>query len=305
MRASSESMIVLGALLLAVLMAGQESRNEWRVAYSRNPGMVHFEIQRASPGNRNSYSSDVPLSAFRGLNPGQSGPAKFEYIADAGTFVCQGRFSFGAGSGSYTFQANPRFVDDLQQLGYDTPREDQLFNMAVMQITLDFARGIRDAGLFATTDQLLELRTHGVTLPYIRETRNIGYRDFTPRDYIDMKIHGVNTEFLRALKHAGYDIASRQVIELKIHGIGNEYIRDLGTFGLKPRPEDLVQMKIHGIEPDFIHDTRQLGYNFATRELIDLKIHGVGSDYLRNLKASGMRSLSAQQITQLKIHGVE
>jgi hypothetical protein len=36
-----------------------------------------------------------------------------------------------------------------------------------------------------------------------------------------------------------------------------------------------------------------------------LKIHGVGSDYLRNLKASGMRSLSAQQITQLKIHGVE
>ena len=113
MRASSESMIVLGALLLAVLMAGQESRNEWKVTYSRTPGMVNFGIQRTSPGNRNSYSSDVPLSAFRGLNPGQSGPAKFEYIADAGTFVCQGRFSFGAGSGSYTFQANPRFVDRL------------------------------------------------------------------------------------------------------------------------------------------------------------------------------------------------
>ena len=305
MRASSESMIVLGALLLAVLMAGQESRNEWRVTYSRNPDMVHFEIQRSSPGNRNSYSSDVPLSAFRGLNPGESGPAKFEYIADAGTFVCQGRFSFGAGSGSYTFQPNPRFVADLQQLGYDPPREDQLFNMAVMRITLEFARGIRDAGLIATTDQLLELRTHGVTVPYIREARNIGYRDFTTRDYIDMKIHGVSTEFLRALKHAGYDIPSRQVIELKIHGIGNEYIRDLGTFGLKPRPEDLVQMKIHGIEPDFIHDTRQLGFNFATQDLIDLKIHGVSSDYLRNLKASGMRSLSAQQITQLKIHGVE
>jgi hypothetical protein len=296
---------VLGALLLAVLMAAQESRNEWKVTYSRNPGMVNLAIQRTSPGNRNSYSSDVPLSSFRGFNPGQSGPAKFEYIADAGTFVCQGRFSFGAGSGSYTFQANPRFVAGLQQLGYDTPREDQLFNMAVMRITLEFARGIRDAGLIATTGQLLELRTHGVTLPYIRETLNAGYRDFTPRDYIDMKIHGVGTEFLRALKHAGYDIASREVIELKIHGIGNEYIRDLGTFGLKPRPDDLVQMKIHGIEPDFIHDTRQLGYNFAMQDLIDLKIHGVGSDYLRNLKASGMRSLSAQQITQLKIHGVE
>jgi hypothetical protein len=305
MRASSESMIVLGALLLAVLMAGQESRNEWKITYSRNPEMVNFGIQRTSPGNRNSYSSDVPLSAFHGLNPGKSGPAKFEYTAEAGAFVCRGRFSFGAGSGGYTFQANPRFVADLQQLGYDTPSEDQLFNMAVMRITLEFARGIRDAGLIATTDQLLELRTHGVSLPYIRETRNMEYRDFTARDYIDMKIHGVSTEFLRSLKHAGYDIPSRQVIELKIHGIGNEYIRDLGTFGLKPRPEDMVQMKIHGIEPDFIQDTRQLGYNFATQDLIDLKIHGVGSDYLRNLKASGMRNLSAQQITQLKIHGVE
>jgi hypothetical protein len=277
MRASSESMIVLGALLLAVLMAGQESRNEWKVTYCRTPGMVNFGIQRTSPGNRNYYSSNVPLSSFRGLNPGQSGPAKFEYIADAGTFVCQGRFSFGAGSGSYTFHENPQFVAQLQQLGYHTPREDQLFNMAVMQITLDFARGIRDAGLIATTDQLVALRSHGVSLSYVLETRNAGYRDFTTRDYIDMKIHGVNTEFLRALKHAGYDIDSRQIIELKINGI----------------------------EPEFIHDTRQLGYNFAPRDLIDLKIHGVGSDYLRNLKASGIRSLSAQQITQLKIHGVE
>ena len=33
--------------------------------------------------------------------------------------------------------------------------------------------------------------------------------------------------------------------------------------------------------------------------------HGVSGDYLRNLKASGMRELSAEQITRLKIHGVE
>ena len=35
MKVSSETMIVLGALLLAALMAGQESRNEWKVTYSR------------------------------------------------------------------------------------------------------------------------------------------------------------------------------------------------------------------------------------------------------------------------------
>ena len=305
MKVSSETMIIAGALLLAALMAGQEARNEWKLTGSGTPGMVHFGIQRSSPGNRNSYSSDVPLSAFRGLNPGQSGLAKFEYVADAGTFACEGRFSFGAGSGSYTFRENPRFVAELQQLGYDAPREDQLFHMAVMQISLDFARGIREAGLLASTDQLVELRIHGVSLSYIRETQNAGYRDLTPRDYVEMKIHGVGTDFLRAVKHAGYEIPSRQIIEMKIHGIGVEYIRDLGIYGLKPEPTDLVQMKIHGIDPDFIREARDLGYRFTARELIELKIHGVGGDYLRNLKASGMRDLSAEQITRLKIHGVE
>ena len=57
--------------------------------------------------------------------------------------------------------------------------------------------------------------------------------------------------------------------------------------------------------PDFIREARDLGYRFTARELIELQIHGVGGDYLRNLKASGMRDLSAEQITRLKIHGVE
>ena len=82
-------------------------------------------------------------------------------------------------------------------------------------------------------------------------------------------------------------------------------MRDLDVYGLKPQPADLVQMKIHGIDPEFIREARDLGYRFTAGDLIDLKIHGVNEAYLRNLKASGIRDLSAQQITQLKIHGVE
>src|SRR5664279_4516860 len=120
--------------------------------------MVHFGIEWSKPGSHSLHSGDLPLPAFRGLNPGQSGPAKFEYVADAGTFACQGRFSFGAGSGTYTFQANPRFAAAMRELGYDSPSDDQLLNMAMLQVSLDFARGIREAGLRASTGQLVELR---------------------------------------------------------------------------------------------------------------------------------------------------
>jgi hypothetical protein len=305
MKNSSETTIVIGAVVLAALMAAQAHRTGWNVSYSDTPGMVHFGIEWSKPGSHSQHSGDLPLSAFRGLNPGQSGPAKFEYVADAGTFACEGRFSFGVGSGTYKFQPNQRFAAAMRELGYDSPSDDQLLNMAMLQVSLDFARGIREAGLRASTGQLVELRIHGVSLQYIRETQNAGYQSLTPQDYVAMKIHGVSTEFLRALKHAGYELASSQVVELKIHGVGTEYMRDLDLYGLKPRADDLVRMKIHGIQPEFIREARDLGYRFTPSELIDLKIHGVNEAYLRNLKASGMRDLSAEQITRLKIHGVE
>jgi hypothetical protein len=334
MKLSNETWIVVAAILLAALLAAQEVHNDWTLTRSGSPDMVHFRIEHSSKGNQWSQSNDLPLANFRGLNASQSGPVKFEYIEDAGSLLCQGRFSFGAGSGTYVFQPNQKFNAGLVELGYDSPSESQSFSLLLMRVTLDFARGVRDAGVRATTGQLIELRVHGITLPYIRETQNAGYTNFTARDFVDMKIHGVSTDFLRALKHAGYDLPSREINELQIHGVSADYMRDLNIYGLKPRATDIVQMKIHGIDPEylkslkdagygdlsasqitelkihgldpkFIQAAKELGYDFNTRDLVDLKIHGVSADYLRHLRDSGMRNLSAQQITKLKIHGVE
>jgi len=334
MKLSSETWIVVGAVLLAALLAAQEPRNQWTLTRADSPDMVHFRIEHSSRGNSWSQSNDLPMANFRGLNPGQSGPAKFEYVEDAGTLLCQGRFSFSAGSGAYRFQPNPKFIGGLTQLGYEVPNEDQSFSLLLMHVTLDFARGVRDAGVTASTSQLIELRVHGITLPYIRETQNAGYTSFSARDFVEMKIHGVSTDLLRALKRAGYDLPSRQITELKIHGVNSDYMRDLDIYGLKPRPDDLVQMKmhgvtpeylkslkdagygdltsaqitelkIHGMDPKFVLEAKDLGYDFTPRELVDLKTHGVSAEYLRHLRESGMRNLSAQQIAKLKMHGVE
>jgi hypothetical protein len=334
MKLSSESWIVIGAVVLAALLAGQEARNEWKLTRSNSPDMVHFRIDHSSKGNTWSQSTDVPVANFRGLNPNQSGPAKFEYVEDAGSLLCQGRFSFGAGSGSYLFQPNPRFVAGLTDLGYEAPTEAQAFSMLLMHVTLDFARGVRDAGLRASTAQLVDLRAHGVNLPYIRETQNAGYTTFNPGDFTQMKDHGVSTDLLRALKHAGYELPAHQITELKDHGVSAEYIRDLNIYGLRPRAADITRMKDHGVSPEFlkslkdagygdlsgdqiteiknngldpkfIMEAKDLGYNFTSRELIELKNHGVGAAYLRHLRESGMRDLSVQQITKLKDHGVE
>jgi hypothetical protein len=334
MKLSSETWIIAAAVLLAAFLASQERRDEWKLSRGNTPDSVHFTIAHSDRHNSWTESTDVPLDNFHGLNASQSGPAKFEYVVDSGTLVCQGRFSFGAGSGRYTFQPNPKYVAGLRDLGYEEPNQSQSFSLLLMRVTLDFARGVRDAGLNATTAQLIQLRSHGITLPYIRETQNAGYTGFTADDFVQMKMHGVSTDLLRALKHAGYELPARQITELQMHGINADYMRDLNIDGLKPKAADLVQLKMHGITPEylkalkdagygdlsssqitelkmhgldpkFVLEAHDLGYDFNSRDLVDLKMHGVSADYLRHLRESGMRNLSAQQISKLKMHGVE
>ena len=68
-------------------------------------------------------------------------------MQDPGRLLCEGRFSFGRGSGTFTFAPNPEFVAALKRLDYDPPDENQLFNMMMIGVNLDEAKAAKDAGL--------------------------------------------------------------------------------------------------------------------------------------------------------------
>jgi hypothetical protein len=330
-------LIASGAILLAAFLApGQDGRQEWKLA-PESGDQVRFTLERWKPGNHWSTTTDVPFDRFRSLSPNifsTGGAAKFEYVQDAGRIVCEGKFSWGRGAGTFTFTPDPDFVGELKKLGYEVPTDEQLFSMLLMNVGVEFARNVRDAGLHASTGQLIDMRIHGLTTDYIRETQRAGYRDFGPQDYIEMRIHGVQPPFLRDLKDAGYTLPAKQVVELRIHGVSSEFLRDLKDYGLQPKASDMVQLKIHGVSAEylkglkdagygdlnveritelrihgvsteFMRDSKALGYNFTPQEIVNLRIHGVNGDYLRRLRDSGMRNLSAEQIEKLKIHGVD
>jgi hypothetical protein len=326
-----------GAVLLAsCVMTGHDGRQEWKL--SRREGKtIRLSIDRWKPGSHWQTSTDVPFDRFKGLTPesfDRGGPVKFEYVQDAGRLICEGRISFGRGSGTFQFAPDPEFGAELKKLGYEAPTETQLFDMLLMGVTAELARVAKDAGLNATTRQLLDLRVHGVDPDYIRDVQETGYRRLSAQDYVDMKIHGVAPVFLRDLKGAGYDLSSKQVTELRIHGIDSDYLRELRDYGLRPEASDLVQLKIHGVTPeylkglkdagyeslraeqitklrihgvgtDFIEEARALQYDFSPDELTNLRIHGVDGRYLRRLRDSGMRNLKADQIQKLKMHGID
>ncbi len=297
-----------GALLLAAFMLpGQDGRQEWTLS-RHDDASVRFSIDRWKPGSHSRTSTDVPLDRFRGLSResfDHSGPVKFEYVQDAGRLICEGRFSFGRGSGKFTFAPHADFIASLTKLGYKAPNDDQLFQMLLMGVGLQDAQAVRDAGIDASTEQLIEMRIHGVDARYIKAVADAGFHASGARDLIDMKIHGVEPKFLRDLTGAGYDIPVQQVVELRIHGVDSQYLRDLADFNLRPAARDLVQFKIHGVDPGFLRDAKSLGYSFTPQEIVNLKIHGVDGPYLRRLRDSGMKNLNAEQIQKLKIHGID
>ncbi|MBZ5632738.1 MAG: hypothetical protein LAO55_06355 [Acidobacteriia bacterium] len=330
--------VILGVMAAATLLAFNEDRHAgWQLRPSLDLNQVHFVVRHSNGFDNWVSGRDVPLDRFRGFSLSMlasPGPAKFEYVAEAGRLICEGRFLVGTGSGSYTFVADRAFVSTLQQMGYDTPDDDQLFSMLMMDIDRAFARGIRDAGLRASSRDLIGLKIHGVTLDFVREARQAGYQNFTADDYTQLRIHGVDTNFLRDLKDAGYDLRAGDIAQLRIHGVDSRYMRDLRSYGLKPEASDLSQMRIHGVTPDylkglkdagydnlhldeinqlrihgveprFVQEAKRLGYDFTPEELAQLRIHGVDAAYLKRIQDAGMRNLNAEQIAKLRIHGVD
>jgi len=335
-RAASFAIVITGVLLVVLIATGQEPRQEWQLRPTDTPGMVNFRVERWKPGSHSSNSHDVPLSRFRGLSADafdRGGRVQFEYVADAGSLLCQGDFSGRRGSGTYKFQPNPQFAAELKNLGYSTPDEEHLFTMLLTNVSLQFARGARNAGLHPTTSQLIELRIHGVTVDYIREALDAGYPNLSAQDYIDMRIHGVETDFLRDLKtygynlspngivelrihgvsgdfirdlkNAGYDLSSSQIVELRIHGVDSAYLRDLKAYGLQPHASDMVQLRIHGVSPDYLKGLKDAGYNgLLASEITDLRIHGVDTGFIQDAKSLGY-NFTPQQLIDLRIHGVD
>jgi hypothetical protein len=132
------ALVILGVMAAATLLAFSEDWNaQWRITPSLSVNQVHFTVRHSSIHGEWSNSRDVPLDRFRGFSLAMlasPGPAKFEYVADAGRLLCEGRFSLGTGSGSYTFTPDQEFIAALRQMGYDAPDDEQLFSMLMMDI---------------------------------------------------------------------------------------------------------------------------------------------------------------------------
>jgi beta-lactamase regulating signal transducer with metallopeptidase domain len=237
---------------------------------------VDLEMSMSWGGGHHRWSTGETYAAkdLPGLGAGPD--VHFELRRDAGTFRFEGKFKGDQGTGFFTFAGNPGYIRDMAALGYKMT-EDRLLEMATHDISLNFVREIHDLGYRdAALDKLVEFRIHGVSPQFIRELTADGYKNLPADRLVEFRIHGVSPEFVHGLAVDGYrDLPADRLVEFRIHGVSPEFVKELAAAGYSNVPaERLVEFRIHGVNGAFIKQAVGRYGKLSTEDLVQLKIRG-------------------------------
>ncbi len=143
---------------------------------------------------------------------------------------------------------------------------------------------------------------------YLNDLAAAGYKNLTPEDVISLKSVGVTGQYIRDLQNAGLkNLSARDLISLKSLGVDGYYIsqmRSAGLTGLDSR--DLAGLKSLGVDGDYVAQMRAAGLTeLSARELEGLKSLGVDGAYVKEMANAGFPHLSAHELEGLKSLGVD
>jgi len=142
---------------------------------------------------------------------------------------------------------------------------------------------------------------------YIEELASVGYRNLSVNQLIQLKTHGVTADYVKSLRAIGLnDLSVNQLATMRIHGVTRAYVEAIRAAGFgELTPSKLATFRIHGVTPEYIKTMREAGYpNLSANQLLTFRIHGVTPEFIAGMRAAGYADLSPKQLAHLRIMGV-
>ena len=215
-----------------------------------------------------------------------------------------GRVETHSSSGIYAYLQNTNKSEDRQTRSADSSSGQQ----TNAQTKGDYVSELRRLGYTnLTVDQLIELKSHGVSIEFIEGLKSEGLTDLSVEHLLKLRAHGMQPDFIRSLKASGYsNLGIDQLLKLRAHGVTPQFLSEMGTAGFPDLPlESLVKARQHGVSPAFIKDLQSLGYaQLSLEDLIKARMHGINSNFIKELQASGHKGLSLDDLVRARQHGV-
>jgi hypothetical protein len=260
------------------------------------PGRIHLNMTRSKFGN---MGHTFDLATLAGLGEAQvrsaaQVPVQFALRREAGTIAFDGTFRGGNGAGQFTFTPHRTYAATLRQLGLELDldkhgqkrsEEEELFTLAVLDVSTDFIRSLQAEGYKVTLSKYVEMRIFNVTPEYIREMRSVGYQNLSAQKLIETRIHKATPDYIRKMRADGFNLPLDEYIAFRIHRVTPEFIAELEKLGYRNiDADDLVAMRIHRVTPEFIRELEAAGYrNVPVSKLVQMRIHGIDAKFVKRM----------------------
>jgi bla regulator protein blaR1 len=185
---------------------------------------------------------------------------------------------------------------------------EQLIEMKSVGVTPEYIELIRRLGYSElTAKQAIELRSLGIDEEFIKQAR--GWTNGNPSidELVELKSIGMSVEFINGMKQAGYNnLKVEQLVELKSVGVTPEFVESMRRAGLdKLTPDELTELKSMGVNEAFVKEAQGWGFGKLSKDdLIEIKSMGISPEYARSMKALGFDNLSLKQLIEVKSVGV-
>src|SRR5256714_2153139 len=205
----------LWLLLLAALSspaaAQTADQGTWGIYYEPSRDRVQLSFEDYENGGRRhgSTSFGVRPTELRGLPLSQlssySGPVRFQLVRDAGTFNFEGQLRDGHGTGFFTFSPDSRFPQQLASRGYERPRAEQQYWLAMHDVGYAMLDELRAQGYERpSVDQLVVMGMHGANLDYMKSLSTAGYRVGNTHRLVAPSDHRESREIIGGVTRTGH-----------------------------------------------------------------------------------------------------
>jgi hypothetical protein len=178
--------LVTAALLVIPLQVSAQLQGSWTARFTGDRVELNVQTDLDWQNGRrgwSNYGRTIDASDFSGLSS-TSGRVSFTLRRPAGTFTFEGRGSSSRASGSFDFEPNRAFANDLRQLGFDGITDSQLFVFALENLTQQGARRLKDQlADQIDTDDLVRMINHGAGADYVQEMTSLGFARLTSSEY--------------------------------------------------------------------------------------------------------------------------
>jgi len=206
--------IIFLAAVLLLTAAGPalaQIHGAWTSAVDgAKPGRIYMNIVR---GGWQHNGNTMKLADFSGLTEAQTVsttqvPVQFQLRRDAGTISFEGTFKHGDGAGQFTFEPNRGYAASIRSVGvaFELRRhrqanseDDDLFTLALMDVSPAYIRSMQAVGYRLTLDQYMKMRIFNVTPEFIRELEDAGYSNVPAEKLIAMKVHDIDIAYIRKM----------------------------------------------------------------------------------------------------------